>query len=62
MYSVSEEDLEIVYCFLARHDIREDTMKKQRLVFNILESTHPTQFSSTWPRSCDSDFLKNKRP
>lgn len=49
LYSASEEDLEMVTCFLAFQDISEEPKKKQNPVVDLLESTQPAQSASTYP-------------
>jgi hypothetical protein len=47
LYSASDEDLDTVYCFLARRDIKDEPRKKQKPIVDLLESMHPAQSAST---------------
>jgi hypothetical protein len=57
LYSASEEDLEMVCCFLAFHEINDEPMKKQYPDVDLLVSKQPAQSASEYPRSCISDCL-----
>jgi hypothetical protein len=57
LYSASEEDFEMVCCFLAFHEIRDEPKKKQYPDIDLLVSKHPAQSASEYPRSCKSGFL-----
>lgn len=61
-YSASEDDLEMVFCFFARHDIREVPRKKQYPEMDFLESIHHAQSELEKPSSCNSASLRNKIP
>jgi hypothetical protein len=62
LYSASEEDLEMVGCFLAFQQIREFPIKKQYPVIDFLVSMHPPQSASVKPTKLSDEHLGNKRP
>lgn len=51
-YFASEEDLEIVACFLDFHDIRACPRKMQKPITDLLVSTHAPQSESEKAFSC----------
>jgi hypothetical protein len=46
LYSASEEDLDTVACFFARHEIKEFSIKKQYPDMDLLVSMQPAQSAS----------------
>jgi hypothetical protein len=46
LYSASEEDLETVACFFARHEIKDLPIKKQYPDIDFLVSMQPAQSAS----------------
>jgi hypothetical protein len=61
MYSPCEDDLKIVTCFFAFHDMRDVLRKKQWPDVDLLVSKHHAQSASENPSNCISVCLENNK-
>ena len=60
-YSASDEDLEMVGCFLLFQEINEEPKKKQKPYMECLVSGHVPQSESTYPFSFKLEFAEKNR-
>jgi len=62
LYSAYEDDLDTVCFFFARHEMRDEPKKKQKLDVDLSNQYIPAQSISTYPRIYNFDFLGNNKP